>query len=109
MVRGAHGRPARSRAWISAPRSPGSRSAASCSGSTALASPTFAGFPQRAAQVAYLQSYALIDYLARQRGERSLADFLDALIQSRNLDRALRRVYRLDAATLEARFCEELG
>jgi hypothetical protein len=77
-------------------------------GLSTLASPTFAGFPQRAAQVAYLQSYALIEYLARQRGERSLGNFLDALIRSRNLDRALRRVYRIDAATLEARFVEEL-
>jgi hypothetical protein len=78
-------------------------------GLATLASPTFAGFPQRAAQVAYLQSYALIEYLARQRGERSLADFLDALIRSRNLDRALRRVYRIDAATLEARFLAEVS
>ncbi len=74
-----------------------------------LASPTFAGFDRRAAQIAYLQSYALIDYLARAQGERSLADFLAELIQSRSLDRALRRVYRLDAATLEARFARELS
>jgi len=76
---------------------------------SALASPSFAGLDRRSAQVAYLQSYALIDYLARLEGERSLADFLAALIQSRNLDRALHRVYRLDAATLEARFAKELG
>ena len=75
----------------------------------ALASPSFAGLDRGAAQVAYLQSYALIDYLARLEGERSLGDFLTELIQSRNLDRALRRVYRIDAATLEARFLQELG
>jgi hypothetical protein len=78
-------------------------------GLTALATPSFANLSSRAAQVAYLQSYALIDYLARQQGERSLANFLAELIQSRNLDRALHRVYRLDAAALEARFAEELG
>ncbi len=75
----------------------------------ALAAPSFARLGVHAAQVAYLQSYALIDHLARQRGERSLADFLAELCQSRNLDRALRRVYRFDAAALEARFAQELG
>jgi hypothetical protein len=78
-------------------------------GLTALDTPSFAGFAPLAAQVAYLQSYALIDYLARQHGERSLAEFLAALIRSRNLDRALRRVYRLDSAQLELRFAQELG
>jgi hypothetical protein len=78
-------------------------------GLSALATPSFAGFGPRAAQVAYLQSYALVDYLAREHGERSLADFLSTLIQSRNLDRALRRVYRLDAETLEQRFARDLG
>ena len=76
---------------------------------SALATPSFAGLDTRDAQVAYLQSYALIDYLARLEGERSLAGFLAELIQSRNLDRALHRVYRLDAATLEVRFARELG
>jgi len=75
----------------------------------ALASPSFAGLDAHGAGIAYLQSYALIDYLTRLEGERSLAEFLAKLIQSRNLDRALHRVYRLDAATLEARFAKELG
>jgi hypothetical protein len=74
-----------------------------------LAAPSFAGLDRSAAQVAYLQSYALIDYLARLEGERSLGDFIAELIQSRNLDRALHRVYRLDAAALEARFVKEHG
>jgi hypothetical protein len=78
-------------------------------GLSALATPSFANLSPRAAQVAYLESYALIDYLARHEGERSLAAFLAELIQTRNLDRALHRVYRLDAAALEARFAEELG
>jgi len=75
---------------------------------SALAAPSFAGLDQGAAQVVYLQSYALLDYLARLEGERSLGDFIAALIQSRSLDRALHRVYRLDAATLEVRFIEGL-
>src|SRR5262249_27714692 len=77
-------------------------------GLSALATPSFAGFSPGAAQAAYLESYALIDYLVRAHGERRLSDFLSALIQSRNLDRALRRVYRIDAATLEARFADEV-
>jgi hypothetical protein len=72
----------------------------------ALASPSFAGLDRGSAQIAYLQSYALMDYLARLEGERSLGA---ELIQSRNLERALHRVYRIDAATLEARFARELG
>ena len=68
----------------------------------------YAGLYQAAAQVAYLESYALIEYLARQRGERSLPSFLEALIQSRSLDRALRRVYRFDSAELESRFLAEI-
>ena len=63
--------------------------------------------PQRA-YVAYLQSYALIDRLVRRHGERDLARFYGELIRSRNLSRALSRVYRLDLKTLEARFLEEL-
>jgi len=74
-----------------------------------LAAPGFAGMGPRAAQIAYLQSYALIDYLARDRGERSIALFLAELIESRNLDRALRRVYRLDAQSLETGFVQELS
>jgi hypothetical protein len=76
---------------------------------SALASPSFAGLGAREAAVAYLESYALVDYLARKEGERSLSVFLSELIRSRNLDRALRRVYHLDAAALEARFVREVG
>jgi hypothetical protein len=63
----------------------------------------------RAAAIAYLESYALIDHLVRSEGDRALADFIAELIRSRNLDRALRRVFRFDSAELEARFVRELG
>ena len=75
----------------------------------ALAQPSFGDMGPRAAQAAYLQSYALIDHLARRGSERKIAEFLDQLIRSRNLDRALRRVYRLDAAELERDFLREIG
>jgi len=74
----------------------------------ALSTPSFGHLGPRAASLAYLQSYALVDFLARRGGERKLARFYDQLLRSRNLDRALRRVYRLDAASLEADFFAEL-
>ncbi|MEM7410760.1 MAG: hypothetical protein AAF430_11040 [Myxococcota bacterium] len=74
-----------------------------------LNTPAFGGFAPRAAQIAYLQSYGLIDYLNRHHGERKLSQFLAELIRKRNLDRALKRVYRMDAEKLEERFFRELG
>ena len=75
----------------------------------ALGAPSFADLDRTSAQIAYLQSYALVDFLARLEGERSLGEFIAELIQSRNLDRALHRVYQLDATSLEQRFADELG
>lgn len=74
----------------------------------ALSVPAFGHLAPHAAQVAYLQSYALIDFLVRRHGEGRLAQFLDSLLRSRSLDRSLRRVYRLDRARLEASFLEEI-
>jgi hypothetical protein len=73
-----------------------------------LSVPSFARMGPQGARVAYLQSYALIDHLVRHHGERALPRFYGELIRSRNLSRALTRVYRLDARKLEARFFEEL-
>jgi hypothetical protein len=74
-----------------------------------LSAPSFAGFGSRAAQIAYLQSYALIDHLARRGGERKLAQWLAELMRSRHLGRALRRVYRIDADELDAALRRELS
>jgi hypothetical protein len=73
-----------------------------------LSAPSFGHLGPRAAAVAYLQSYATIDYLARHHGERALPRFYGELIRSRDLDRALTRTYRLDVGTLERRFFDEL-
>ena len=51
----------------------------------------------------------MIDYLVRSGGERSLPRFFDELIRSRDLNRALQRVYRVDVRELETRFLGELG
>jgi hypothetical protein len=74
-----------------------------------LNTPSFAGMAGERAWIAYLQSYALIDYLVRNHGERKLANFYAELMRSRNLERALDRVYRLDSRSLEARYLAELG
>ncbi|MCZ6823713.1 MAG: peptidase MA family metallohydrolase [Deltaproteobacteria bacterium] len=73
-----------------------------------LSVPAFSRMGPKRAHAAYLQSYALIDQLVRRHGERDLARFYRELIRSRNLSRALSRVYRLDLKTLEARFLDEL-
>jgi hypothetical protein len=73
-----------------------------------LSQPTFARLPGDAARVAYIQSYGMVDFLMRKQGERSLPRFVDELLRSRDLSRALQRVYRLDLGELEARFIAEL-
>ena len=75
----------------------------------ALNVPAFGRMGGRAASIAYLQSYGLIDHLVRHHGgERALARFYAELIRSRNLDRALKRTYRLDQRELEAGFLKAL-
>ena len=75
----------------------------------ALNVPAFGRMGGRPAAVTYLQSYGLIDHLVRHHGgERALARFYGELIRSRNLDRALKRTYRLDQRTLEASFLKAL-
>jgi hypothetical protein len=51
----------------------------------------------------------MVEFLANQRGERSLREFCDRLIRTRNLARTLKHVYRANLETLEARFVAELG
>jgi hypothetical protein len=51
----------------------------------------------------------MIEFLAHQKGERSLRDLCDGLIRTRNLDRTLRRIYKAKLNELEARFLAELG
>ena len=74
-----------------------------------LSTQSFGHLQQNAAHLAYLQSYGMVEFLAKQRGERSLREFCDRLMRTRNLDRSIRHVYRADLQTLEARFVAELG
>ncbi len=73
-----------------------------------LSTPSFVRMGPRGASVAYLQSYALVEYLARVHGERDLPRFYAELIRSRDLGRALKRVYRLDVRSFERRFFDQL-
>jgi hypothetical protein len=74
-----------------------------------LGSPSFGRMSPDAARLAYLQSYGLMEYLARRYGERSLREFCVELVRTGDLQRTLRRIYRADLATLEARFRSDLG
>jgi hypothetical protein len=74
-----------------------------------LSTRSFGHLNQNAAHLAYLQSYGMVEFLANQRGERSLREFCDRLIRTRNLARSLKQVYRANLETLEARFFAELG
>jgi len=75
----------------------------------ALSTPSFGNFGEGSAQIAYLQSYAMVDFLARISGEGSLREICDGLIRTRDLDRTIRRVYRDDLGRLEERFFDQLG
>lgn len=58
--------------------------------------------------LAYLEARALVDYLARRVGDDGLGRTLDTWMRLRDLDRALARVARLDAAGIEAGLVAEL-
>lgn len=74
-----------------------------------LSRPAFGGLSPQTAALAYLQSYAFIGFLSDVGGERSLAELCAAVVQSRSIERGLRRVYRRDLAQLEVAFQRELG
>jgi hypothetical protein len=61
----------------------------------------FGHLPPDRAGLAYLESYALVVLLVRERGEDRYARFLRDVIRLRNVDAALRRHYRMDSEDLE--------
>lgn len=74
-----------------------------------LAAPTLGNFSPDAARLAYLQSYGFIDFLVDKHGERGLVQFWSAVLRSKSIERASRRAYRQDLATLEKAFHRSLG
>jgi hypothetical protein len=73
-----------------------------------LSGPSLAHFDQRTAGIAYLESYALVEHMARREGIDQLRRFNERLLQTRNLESALRRVYRIGSADLEQALIDEL-
>ena len=74
-----------------------------------LSAPSFQGFTPDAAGIAYLQSYAFINFLVETHGEHDLVEFVSAVIRSRSLERGARRAYRQDLGDLERAFRRSLG
>lgn len=74
-----------------------------------LNAPSFVRMDTAQARVAYLQSYGLIEYLVRRKGERPLREFCLELVRTGNLERSMQRVYRADLDGLEAGFVADLG
>ncbi len=74
-----------------------------------LSEPSFAGLSGESAQIAYLQSYAFIEYLTRHHGDDSLRRLCTTLLRKRNLDRAFELTYRSGLDELAMRFASEYG
>jgi hypothetical protein len=68
---------------------------------------SFAHLHPEAVSLAYLESYALIEHLARRHGEESLRRLCQQLLRSRSLERTLHRVYGAGLDELEAGFRRE--
>jgi hypothetical protein len=71
--------------------------------------PSFSRLGPRAAALAYLQSYAMIEYLVRSQGERALRELCGQVVRGRDLERALRRAVRMGLLDFEAAFLADLG
>jgi len=74
-----------------------------------LSAPSFARLGPNAATLAYLQSYGMIEYLARRHGDRALREFCEGVMRSRDIERSLRRTHRMGVRELEASFIADLG
>ena len=74
-----------------------------------LSGRSFGHLRPQSAQLAYLQSYAFIEYLTRRHGDRSVRELCDTLLRMRNLARAFALTYRADLETLEGRFVSDYG
>ena len=68
----------------------------------ALWAPSFARMGPDAAELAYLESWALVAQIASASGERSLRELCAEVVRTFDVERALRRTTRMDSAELEA-------
>jgi hypothetical protein len=74
-----------------------------------LSDPSFSQMGPRSAQLAYLQSYAFIDFLSRRHGDDSIRRLCKTLVRKRNLDRAFTLTFRAGLDELTERFASEYG
>jgi len=74
-----------------------------------LSAASFGGMGSEGATLAYLQSYGMIEYLARRHGDRAVREFCERVVRSRDIDRSMRRTFRFGIADLETRFIDDLG
>ena len=51
----------------------------------------------------------MLEFLARTRGERELREFCRQLVRTRELERSMRRVFKMGPRDLETRFIADLG
>lgn len=68
----------------------------------ALWVPSFARFGPEAAELAYLESYAMVAQVASGAGERALREVCAEVVRTLDVERALRRSTRMGSAELEA-------
>jgi hypothetical protein len=74
-----------------------------------LSQPNFAQLGSSAATLAYVQSYGMIEHLARRHGERALREFCGRVVDSSDVERSMRRTYRMGVRDLEAGFLADLS
>jgi hypothetical protein len=74
-----------------------------------LGLPAFGGLRPEAAAVAYLASYAFVDFLAAGGGERNLVELWSEIARARSVERGVKRAFGRDLAALEQAFRQTLG
>ncbi len=73
-----------------------------------LSRPSFQGMGPNYAGLAYLQSFATVEYLLRNWGARKMRSLCERLAKNPSIDLALRRTYRLKFAEMERGLLAEL-
>mgnify|MGYP001174961780 CR=1 FL=1 len=59
--------------------------------------------------VAYGQARSVVDHMVSRHGNEKMAELMQAMNATQDIDRALERVYKLDTHTLDAEWREALG
>jgi hypothetical protein len=73
-----------------------------------LSRPNLGGFDSNAAHLAYVQSFAFIDFLSVRQGDRALRDLCREVVRTQNLERAVQKTQRQSLPRLEQQFRESL-